>query len=123
MSRSRSSRITSCSHYYYVTCIKQGSWRVTYRTGAAHEDRAARRRAVRPSGASREGTGMGRRGEFRNPHAVRIDLPPGSYSAEFAWGATAAVTQPPEEVWIPEEGRRAGGGARTHSREPPLVVV
>ena len=41
--------------------------------------------------------------ENGNPHAVRIDLPPGSYSAEFAWGATAAVTQPPEEVLIPEE--------------------
>jgi len=38
-----------------------------------------------------------------SPHPVRIDLPPGSYSAEFTWGIPAAKTQVPEETQAPAE--------------------
>jgi hypothetical protein len=41
--------------------------------------------------------------ENGTPHAVRIDVPPGSYSAEFTWGTPDLVTQPPEETSVPVE--------------------
>ena len=40
--------------------------------------------------------------ENGTPHAVRIDLPPGSYSAEFRWGVVAD----PEQVEVPEPPRQ-----------------
>jgi hypothetical protein len=34
-------------------------------------------------------------------HAVRIDLPPGSYTAEFRWGAPAVATPAtPDRTWL-----------------------
>jgi len=41
--------------------------------------------------------------ENGSPHPVRIDLPPGSYSAEFTWGTPAVETQTPEEIVVPAE--------------------
>ncbi len=64
--------------------------------------------------------------ENGSPHTVKIDLPPGSYSAEFTWGVPAGEAQAPEEAQVPAGipgSSEIAAPSDTHVREAPRPLI